>query len=160
MAHSWRTDAQQIVNNVGNTLSSVAAKTADYFGTSIKNDIEQAATLFKNGVNVVGINVGGIGSMKDAIDSYVSDVDAAINNLQNVKGTDAFAGEYKTAMENYIAACIEACSCVVSNMLEFKVELEKVQKAYETKDENVSSAINKDAESTRSTYTRYGGSAK
>lgn len=152
---TWKTDVNKVINDVGNTFNNVANTIQDTFGSIATRTINDVQSFFQNGSTVVGINVQQIPTMKEAIRSYVSDIQSALGELVNYDPEIAFKGEHVTKLKEYIEAIIESCNAIVSNMLAFNDELTKVQQAYQDKEAASGSAIAADAQSVSSNYTAY-----
>lgn len=152
---SWITDLQKVENIATNTIMDGASKIKDTFSNTVNRTVSEVESAFRNGTTVVGINVGHIPAMKDAVRKYVDNIKTALNELNSYDPQVAFKGEYSQAMTVYIEAVKTACNAICSQMLAFNDQLTKVQQAYEAKDQATASTIKQTAESTTSAYTEY-----
>jgi len=153
---TWQTELQRAKQTVVSKFGDGKRTISDFFSGTVSKKIADASSFFRNGVTVVGINVGEIPEMKKAIRGYVEDINKALENLKNYDPKVAFKGDVLVpALEGYIDAVIKTCGAVTSNMLAFNDQLTEVQTAYANKDKSASSAIKQSAESTSSAYTKY-----
>lgn len=151
------------VQKVGNTISNAFGNLARFGGdatTSIKRSISEVGTFFKNGAtSVVGINTGKIPTMQKAINDYCGEINQALSELKNYDPKVAFKGaSIVPALEDYIAAVIEACGKIVSNMQAFNDQLTAIKDAYVNKDQVAASNIKTSADSARNQFQAYGSS--
>lgn len=96
------------------------------------------------GYDVVGINTSMIPQMRQAIRTYVDRVYAQLDKVQtNTDPTIALKG---TGMENavteYVENVVKYCKALCSNLLAFSDKLVKVEEAWRTSDQNMSSKVN------------------
>ena len=157
---SWITEIQRVENIANNAIQSGVGKIKDTFTNTVNRTLDEIQSAFRNGTSVVGINVGHIPTMKQAVRTYVDNIKSALNELENYNPEIAFKGEYAEAMRTYIEAVKVACSAICSQMLAFNDQLTLVQEAYESKDANVASSIRKTADSTSSAYSEYQESSR
>lgn len=103
--------------------------------------------------SVVGINANQIPNMSQAIDTYINDVKAVLAKLNSdVSTSEAFKGDYATAVKKYVAAVEQVCNTVVGEMASFKTKLEEIKTAYATKDKDIGSTIESSSSSLLSNY--------
>ena len=153
---TWQTETQKVQNWVSSKFREGNRAMSDFFTGTISKKVDEVRSFFSNGATVVGINVGHIPAMQQAIRDYVNAIDSALGELKNYDPQVAFKGdEIVPALKQYIDAVKETCGAITSNMLAFNDQLTEVENAYKAKDTAAASTISSSAESTRSAYTRY-----
>lgn len=152
---SWKQDAQSVLWNVYQDISSAKSAAETKFDQLVGGAKSQVTGML-NGTTVVGINVNEITNMRNAIRDYVSAIEDHLNNVKiNADTTQAFKGEYATAVQEYVSAICEACKCVTSELLAFSDKLVDVQEAYQTRDTELKSSIGGSASDVQSSFSRY-----
>ena len=104
----------------------------------------------------VGINIDQIPIMKNAISLYVDRLNNHLNQVKRDADTSqAFKGDYARAVRSFVDAVCNSCANIISNLLAFNDDLDKVMEAYRQKDESMASEINSTAGNVDSAFTNY-----
>lgn len=152
---TWRQEAQSIKWDLGQNIKSTVDKASNVFDSLVGGARAQLQGVL-NGSTVVGMNVGEIPNMRGAIRYYVEQVETHLKQVnEQADTTQAFKGEYATAIKEYVSAICTACECVTSNLLAFSDKLLVVQEAYQTRDAELKSAIGSSASDVQSSFSRY-----
>lgn len=152
---TWRQEAQSIKWDLGQNIKSTVDKASNIFDSLVGGARAQLQGVL-NGSTVVGMNVNEIPNMRNAIKYYVEQLEKHLEQVRiGADTTQAFKGEYATAIKEYVSAICEACGCVISNLLAFSDKLLAVQEAYQVRDAELKSAIGSSASDVQSSFSRY-----
>ena len=161
---TWKTETQKLETWVSNKFGNAQRNVSNFFQGTLTRAINEVTSFFKNGTTVVGINIHQIDSMKAAIRTYVTNIDTALDKLNECDPEVAFKSEEDAngtnkgivyELKEYIKAVKEACSAITSNLLAFNDQLTAVKNAYMAKDAANAQQIHSEGESTKSAYTKY-----
>ena len=97
-----------------------------------------------NSYSVVGINTAKIPEMRQAIRTYVDNIEEHLKGVRvNTDPTIALRGTgMENAVKEYIALVVNYCEALCTNLLAFSDKLAKVEEAWKNSDTNMSSTIN------------------
>ncbi len=152
---TWKQEAQSIGWDLGQNIKSTVDKASNIFDSLVGGARAQLQGVL-NGSAVVGMNVNEIPNMRAAIRDYINQLEEHLNQVRtNADTTQAFKGEYATAIQEYVSAICEACKCVTSSLLAFSDKLVAVQEAYQARDAELKSAIGSSASDVQSSFSRY-----
>lgn len=108
------------------------------------------------GYDLVGINATKVDGMQQAIRTYVDNINAKIDELENCDPSKAFKGSAIVASQKaYIEAVKEAAHALTSRLLMFNTKLGEIKAAYIAKDSANATTVDSNATTMRSTYTTY-----
>lgn len=106
--------------------------------------------------DVVGINANKVPEMIDAIENYITRINAHLDEIKtNTSTENAMKGEYALAVKEYVTAACDVCYKITSQLRFFEDKLVSVQKAYAAKDENLASSISQTATEMNSSWQEY-----
>ena len=150
------------IANVSNAFNSVSNRARDFVGQATtygRNLINQVSGFVSSQFDgdVVGLNVAGIGPMKQAIESYIKTVEDHVNQLKesNLNTDAAMKGEFADAVKTYIATAADCCYCIVTQLRYFEDKLTDVENAYKEKSTSLASTINDSSSELKNEYTEY-----
>lgn len=152
---NWRTEGQKLVWNINSEIDSITTNLGDMFDSLVGGASAAVGDLLA-GTSAVGINVNEIPNMQAAIKDYVQKLDIHLEKVRtDADTTQAFKGEYATAITSYVEAITKACGCVTSQLLKFSDQLKEIKDAYEKQDVEMASSIKGTAADVESGYQRY-----
>lgn len=160
----WRTDVQAIAfeasdwikNGVGNLSSMLKG---------ITGGVKASFMSVVSGTSYVGINGQKIVFMRDAIRDYVKAIQTHLDKVvAEASTTNAFKGEYASAVTEYVKAVEESCKDFATALLQFSDNLDIIAEAYHAKDSELASSIKSSAKEAESSgnaaaYTEQRGDA-
>ena len=89
---------------------------------------------------VVGLEVGRVDDMINAIDRYIESIDNALSPLDGSSAKNAFGDQISSSIEEFVSKVKVACLAFTSNIQGFKDDLREIRKSMETKATNVNTA--------------------
>ena len=105
----------------------------------------------------IGMDYTQVETIRTSIREYVNTIQNALNRLRNeTNASQAFHGEIKTSVENYVSGVVDSATAYTSQLLEFSDKMQQAYKAFVTHESEVSSQINtqaKEASSSAENYT-------
>lgn len=154
-----KSEFNQFISNIQNGAGSIASN----FQNMIKGITGQASASIGSLIDgsVVGINVGKIPEMKDAIDATVKEIQAHLTEVNvNCDPSKAFADpEMQSSVKAYIGGVMEACNAYTSQLLKFADKLTEIQTYYEQNEAKKASTLQQagtEVSSSVETYSRQG----
>lgn len=123
--------------------------------SNLLSSVSVNVTSFFEG-DVIGLNANYIPQMQQAIEDYIININKHLDKIATDTDTSkAMQGEYALAVKEYVKAATDTCYKVVSQLRYFEDKLVSVQKAYASKDENLSTALRNDASEMNGEWTEY-----
>lgn len=142
-----KSDLVSSVKTFGNNVQDVL--------NSIVGNVTSAASGIYGG-DVVGINVDHIPTMQQAIRDYVAAIDQHLKEVNAQADTsNAYRGEFATAVHTYVEAVCDACGALTSQLLKFNETLEQVKASYTAQDDSLKSQLGSQASEINSAFTKY-----
>lgn len=128
-----KAEYNQFVSNVASRANSAG----DMLSTLFRGIISQASARIGSLISgsVVGINVNKIDGMRNAIRTYVNDIETHLDNVYvNTDPKSAFADpDMQSAVKEYIGGVMSACRAYTSQLLKFSDMLYEIQEDYKAK---------------------------
>lgn len=120
-----------------NQIAQRGTRNSSSFGDKVEHVVQTW------GYNVVGINVNQIDSMREAIKTYVSEIEQYLDGIDpKVTADNAFKSEaVQDAVERYITKVKEYCINLTTQLLAFSDKLVDIQKAYKQSMTNLAGDI-------------------
>ena len=150
---------QYIKNQAGRAIDKVQ-NFGDKFRGTISNVQGYAGTAFtvaKNGETFVGLNYSSIGTIREAIRTYVNGVQEEVAKLNTEANTDnALKGEVVTATKEYVQAVSDVAKAYVSSLLAYSDRMYEYGEEYKKSDTTLSQDVSQEASGLSSgveTYT-------
>lgn len=151
-------EAINTVYNTGKGVYTGAKGLIEDVGTwcqGLLGQVESAVTSEFTG-DVVGLNATKIPTMIQAIEDYISRVESHLENIKSSTSTDnAMKGEYAAAVKVYVQTACDTCYKITSQLRYFEDKLREVEKAYNSKDENLQSTISQTSDEMNSKWEEY-----
>lgn len=155
---AWKTDVQKVKSEATKTIRSKTSAASDYFESLINSAESKVGELTNGGFSVIGINAGEITSMKTAVDTYVSNLRAHLKQVAvDADTSGAFRGTLETDIKDYVRSITVACERSISQLLAFRDQLDEIQAAYNTQEEQMSGAIKETTANVEGQFQEYQG---
>ena len=136
------------VQNLGDSFKNVISKVSGYVGTAFE--------VVKNGSTFVGINYASIDTIRGAIRTYVSGIQAEVAKLNSdISNSNALKGEIAVATSEYVKAVSDVADAYVSALLAYSDKMYEYGQAMKDNDANLSSNISQEAKGLASSAERY-----
>lgn len=170
MGNSTLSEISKAQLSANTTLSANTGKADqlfDQFSSGLDEDIDSLVSsafdkLRSIGFDgVMGLETEKVGGMITAVDTYVTNIKAALDPLNSADATKAFGNQMNKAIEDFVKEVKGACDVLISNMNAFKDDLKAIKAAMEAKAQNVNTSVkNKTNElnSSKSGWAYSGGS--
>lgn len=143
-----------IQSNINSTLQNIMSGAQDTFNSIVGGITSTVSGLYSG--DVVGINIEQIPPMQEAIRKYVEAIDEHLKEVNtNADTSNAYKGEFATAIKSYVEAVCSACGALTSNLLEFNAKLDEVRQKYQAHDEDLKSQLSSQASEMNSSFKRY-----
>ena len=114
------------VQNLSDSFKNVIGRVAGYVGTAFE--------VAKNGSTFIGINYASIDTIRGAIRTYVSGIQAEIAKLNtDISNTNALKGEIAAATSEYVKAVSDGSDKFVSALLAYSDKMYEYGQAMKNK---------------------------
>ena len=141
-------EAQKVAYNANEAVRSATDMAKSKFNSAISGLSAQFSGIM-NG-DVVGIDVNHVPAMKQEINTYIDDLKDHLNTMKsNATTTNAFKGEYASAVSEFVQAIEIACGYVIDTLTNFNTQLDEVAEKYQAKDSEMASDIRAQADELR-----------
>ena len=105
----------------------------------------------------IGMDYTQVETIRTSIREYVSSIQNALERLRTeTNANQAFHGEIKTSVENYVSGVVDSANAYTSQLLEFSDKMQQAYKAFIAHETDVSSQISaqgKEASDNAQNYT-------
>ena len=138
-------EAQRVSFSANEAVRSATDMAKSRFNSAISGLSAQFGGII-NG-DVVGIDVNHVPAMKQEINTYIEDLKEHLNTMKsNASTSNAFKGEYATAVTEFVNAIEIACGYVIDTLSNFNTQLDEVAEKYQAKDSEMASDIRNQAD--------------
>lgn len=122
----------------------VTAQASDFTqnATSITGTYSGAAGSTTMVNDFIGMDYTQVETIRTAIREYVNNIQSAINKLRTETNAEqAFHGEIKTSVENYVSGVCDCANAYTSQLLEFSDKMQEAYKAFVAHESGIASQI-------------------
>lgn len=104
----------------------------------------------------IGMDYTQVETIRTAIREYVNSIQKALERLRTeTNASQAFHGEIKNSVENYVSGVVDSASAYTSQLLEFSDKMQQAYKAFVTHESEISSQISSQAKESSANSTNY-----
>lgn len=154
---SVKTQAKAFVSSIANTGKNI---TTD-FRAAIGKISDNLTTAVDNLVadSLIGIDVNKVPEMQTAIETYVKNIQDALDgvneNTDEVAKTAFANDEMLTTLSDFVQAVMDACKAYTSQLLKFHTLLGNIRQQYIDQQTAINDTLSQSSSDTRSSVTEY-----
>lgn len=139
--------ARRVTSEASNFTQGTTSIVGTYQGAS-------GSTTMTN--DFIGMDYTQVETIRTAIREYVNSIKSAIEKLRTETNAEqAFHGEIKTSVENYVSGVVDCADAYTSQLLEFSDKMQQAYKAFIAHESGISSQISAQASQTSNNSTSY-----
>ena len=139
--------AKKVATNSSIFTQNATSVTGTYSGAS-------GSTTMTN--DFIGMDYTQVETIRASIREYVTGIQNALEKLRtDTNASQAFHGEIKNSVEQYISGVVDSASAYTTQLLEFSDKMQQAYKAFVSHESNVSSQIASQGRQAASSTDRY-----
>ena len=139
--------ARRVATGATNFTQSAVGVTGTYTGAS-------GSTAMST--DFIGMDYTQVETIRTSIREYVNSIQNALEKLRNeTNASQAFRGEIKNSVENYVSGVVDSASAYTSQLLEFSDKMQQAYKAFVTHESDISAQIKTQAKEATDSAQNY-----